>query len=264
MRQRRSAPRSSASRRSPGRCCRSITSDFQGLARPSSRRCQSEPAVAIAISVVYIVLGMLYESYIHPLTILSGLPSAGLGAHHVAALPRAEHLLVRRPDCSRPGREERDHADRRRARPGRQYGKSPEEAIYEGYSSASGHAMTRMPPCSARCRRARLRRRRRDAGRSAWPSSAASSYRSHTLYLTPVVYITCRRRKTRKIPATRAVTHKQQRLSKSSSVPRHELLMAGMLVRHVVPKRNVDLPTMIPGRFGHTLPDTDPVTWRPR
>src|SRR5690242_21074317 len=34
----------------------------------------------IAILVVYIVLGMLYESYIHPLTILSGLPSAGFGA----------------------------------------------------------------------------------------------------------------------------------------------------------------------------------------
>jgi HAE1 family hydrophobic/amphiphilic exporter-1 len=34
----------------------------------------------IAIGVVYLVLGMLYESYIHPLTILSGLPAAGLGA----------------------------------------------------------------------------------------------------------------------------------------------------------------------------------------
>jgi HAE1 family hydrophobic/amphiphilic exporter-1 len=34
----------------------------------------------IALGVVYIVLGMLYESYIHPLTIMSGLPSAGLGA----------------------------------------------------------------------------------------------------------------------------------------------------------------------------------------
>src|SRR5207244_9019690 len=34
----------------------------------------------VAILVIYLVLGILYESYIHPLTILSGLPSAGLGA----------------------------------------------------------------------------------------------------------------------------------------------------------------------------------------
>jgi HAE1 family hydrophobic/amphiphilic exporter-1 len=34
----------------------------------------------VAILVVYLVLGILYESFIHPLTILSGLPSAGLGA----------------------------------------------------------------------------------------------------------------------------------------------------------------------------------------
>jgi HAE1 family hydrophobic/amphiphilic exporter-1 len=34
----------------------------------------------LAIAVVYIVLGVLYESYVHPLTILSGLPSAGFGA----------------------------------------------------------------------------------------------------------------------------------------------------------------------------------------
>jgi HAE1 family hydrophobic/amphiphilic exporter-1 len=36
--------------------------------------------LTVAIMVVYIVLGVLYESYIHPLTILSGLPSAGVGA----------------------------------------------------------------------------------------------------------------------------------------------------------------------------------------
>ena len=36
--------------------------------------------LVVAIAVVYIVLGMLYESTIHPITILSGLPSAGLGA----------------------------------------------------------------------------------------------------------------------------------------------------------------------------------------
>jgi HAE1 family hydrophobic/amphiphilic exporter-1 len=34
----------------------------------------------VAVLVVYIVLGILYESFVHPLTILSGLPSAGLGA----------------------------------------------------------------------------------------------------------------------------------------------------------------------------------------
>ena len=36
--------------------------------------------LAVAIMVVYIVLGVLYESYVHPLTILSGIPSAGVGA----------------------------------------------------------------------------------------------------------------------------------------------------------------------------------------
>ena len=36
--------------------------------------------LVMAILVIYMVLGILYESFIHPLTILSGLPSAGLGA----------------------------------------------------------------------------------------------------------------------------------------------------------------------------------------
>jgi len=36
--------------------------------------------LAVAILVIYIVLGVLYESFIHPITILSGLPSAGFGA----------------------------------------------------------------------------------------------------------------------------------------------------------------------------------------
>ncbi len=73
----------------------------------------------VAIGVVYIVLGALYESYIHPITILSGLPSAGLGAliTLVSLRQRAEHLLVRRPDpAHRHREEERDHADRLRAR----------------------------------------------------------------------------------------------------------------------------------------------------
>jgi multidrug efflux pump subunit AcrB len=36
--------------------------------------------IVAALIVVYLILGMLYESYIHPLTILSTLPSAGVGA----------------------------------------------------------------------------------------------------------------------------------------------------------------------------------------
>src|ERR1700732_5013388 len=48
--------------------------------------------LAMAILVIYIILGILYESFLHPITILSGLPSAGFGAllalylFHMAAL----------------------------------------------------------------------------------------------------------------------------------------------------------------------------------
>ena len=49
--------------------------------RNSAPRCKSEPFLILAaIVVIYIVLGVLYESYIHPITILSSLPSAGVGA----------------------------------------------------------------------------------------------------------------------------------------------------------------------------------------
>jgi hydrophobic/amphiphilic exporter-1 (mainly G- bacteria), HAE1 family len=58
-----------------------VTTNFQGSAKVFQASLQNLGLLlAIAIGVVYIVLGMLYESYIHPLTILSGLPSAGLGA----------------------------------------------------------------------------------------------------------------------------------------------------------------------------------------
>jgi hydrophobe/amphiphile efflux-1 (HAE1) family protein len=54
---------------------------FQGTAQAFQASLSSTPLlVAAAILVVYIVLGMLYESYIHPITILSALPSAGVGA----------------------------------------------------------------------------------------------------------------------------------------------------------------------------------------
>jgi hydrophobe/amphiphile efflux-1 (HAE1) family protein len=59
----------------------SIIATFQGNAQAFQTSLASEPAlIAAALIVVYIILGMLYESFIHPLTILSTLPSAGVGA----------------------------------------------------------------------------------------------------------------------------------------------------------------------------------------
>jgi hydrophobe/amphiphile efflux-1 (HAE1) family protein len=58
-----------------------LDGSFQGTAQAFQASLSSTPLlVAAAIVVVYIVLGMLYESYIHPITILSALPSAGVGA----------------------------------------------------------------------------------------------------------------------------------------------------------------------------------------
>jgi multidrug efflux pump len=58
-----------------------IRGGFQGTARAFEQSIANEPYLILAaIVAVYIVLGMLYESYIHPLTILSTLPSAGIGA----------------------------------------------------------------------------------------------------------------------------------------------------------------------------------------
>jgi multidrug efflux pump subunit AcrB len=58
-----------------------LNSSFQGTAQAFQASLSSMPLlVAAAILVVYIVLGVVYESYIHPITILSALPSAGVGA----------------------------------------------------------------------------------------------------------------------------------------------------------------------------------------
>jgi len=58
-----------------------ITGTFQGTAQAFQSSTQSLGwLLVLAILVIYIVLGILYESFIHPITILSGLPSAGFGA----------------------------------------------------------------------------------------------------------------------------------------------------------------------------------------
>ncbi len=59
----------------------SVQAGFQGTARAFEASLTNEPILILAALVtVYIVLGVLYESYIHPITILSTLPSAGVGA----------------------------------------------------------------------------------------------------------------------------------------------------------------------------------------
>jgi multidrug efflux pump subunit AcrB len=59
----------------------SVIPTFQGNAQAFQASLSSEPIlIAAALVVVYIILGILYESFIHPLTILSTLPSAGVGA----------------------------------------------------------------------------------------------------------------------------------------------------------------------------------------
>jgi multidrug efflux pump subunit AcrB len=58
-----------------------LTGSFQGNAQAFQTSLASEPyLVAAALLVIYVILGVLYESYVHPLTILSTLPSAGPGA----------------------------------------------------------------------------------------------------------------------------------------------------------------------------------------
>ena len=59
----------------------SVQTSFQGTAKAFQESQKGMGFLLIgAILVVYIVLGILYESFIHPLTILSGLPSAAVGA----------------------------------------------------------------------------------------------------------------------------------------------------------------------------------------
>jgi multidrug efflux pump len=58
-----------------------VHATFQGTAQAFQDSLSSEPVLILtALAAVYIVLGILYESYIHPITILSTIPSAGIGA----------------------------------------------------------------------------------------------------------------------------------------------------------------------------------------
>jgi len=72
-----------------------VHGSFQGTARAFQQSLDSQILVVLAaLAAIYIVLGMLYESYIHPITILSTLPSAGIGALLALQLSGIEFSII--------------------------------------------------------------------------------------------------------------------------------------------------------------------------
>jgi multidrug efflux pump len=73
----------------------SINASFEGTAAAFQTSLSNEPLLILAALVtVYIVLGVLYESYIHPITIISTLPSAGVGALLALLITRTEFSVI--------------------------------------------------------------------------------------------------------------------------------------------------------------------------
>jgi multidrug efflux pump len=72
-----------------------VNASFQGTAAAFQTSLSNEPLLILAALItVYIVLGVLYESYIHPITIISSLPSAGVGALLALMLTRTEFSVI--------------------------------------------------------------------------------------------------------------------------------------------------------------------------
>jgi len=73
----------------------SISASFQGTAAAFQTSLANEPLLILAALItVYIVLGVLYESYIHPITIISSLPSAGVGALLALLITRTDFSVI--------------------------------------------------------------------------------------------------------------------------------------------------------------------------
>jgi len=114
----------------------SLQTSFQGTAKAFQDSLKNlSILLTVAIMVVYIVLGVLYESYVHPLTILSGLPAAGFGALLTLMIFRQEltiyafvGLMMLIGIVKKNAIMQIDFA----LEAERKEGKSPAEAIYEG------------------------------------------------------------------------------------------------------------------------------------
>ena len=121
-----------AARTLPG----NLTATFQGTAKAFQSSLKNMGLLlTVAILVVYIVLGVLYESYVHPITILSGLPSAGFGALLTLMIFKVDlsiyafvGLMMLIGIVKKNAIMQIDFA----LEAERKHGKTPAEAIYEG------------------------------------------------------------------------------------------------------------------------------------
>ena len=135
----------------------SVNAEFQGSARAFEASLENEPLLILAaLIVVYIVLGVLYESYIHPITILSTLPSAGVGAilalllfHVDLSVIALIGIILLIGIVKKNAIMMIDFA----LQAERLEGKPPREAIYQAaLLRLRPILMTPWRPCSARCR----------------------------------------------------------------------------------------------------------------